>query len=241
MHVKKTLIMALLASSIGLTANESQNSSLIASFNWAVGQANGGNYGEPRKQFEVRDYSHLIGMPGFSDKALKAHFKLYAGYVKNTNLLLLEFRKMVDSGDLSGPIFNELNRRFGWEFDGMRLHELYFENLGGNGELDKNQTLYRLIERDFGSFENWKKDFKATGLIRGIGWVILYQDPRTGRLMNVWINEHDTGHLSGTNPILVMDVWEHAYLFDYDLDRGAYIDNFMKNINWQETLKRFRQ
>ncbi|MEX1013266.1 MAG: superoxide dismutase [Waddliaceae bacterium] len=239
MNVKQTLVMTLLAISVSLNADQAEETSMIASFNWAVSQSNGGSYGEPEKMFEVIDYSHLIGMPGFSDKALKAHFKLYAGYVKNTNLLLQQFRKMIEEGELSGPVFNELNRRFGWEFDGMRLHELYFENLGGNGELDKNQTLYRLIARDFGSFENWKKDFKATGLIRGIGWVILYQDPRTGRLMNVWINEHDTGHLSGTNPILVMDVWEHAYLFDYALDRDAYIDNFIKNIKWSESLKRF--
>jgi len=135
--------------------------------------------------------------------------------------------------------YQALKRRFGWEFDGMRLHEYYFENLGGKKPLDRSSALYRIIVRDFGSFENWKQDFIATGMMRGIGWSILYLDPRADRLFNTWINEHDLGHLAGGNLILVMDVWEHAYMPQYGLDRAKYIDSFFKNIDWEVVSTRF--
>lgn len=189
-------------------------------------------------EYTQRDFSSLKGMPGFSDKALDTHFKLYGGYVKNTNLLLSTLRQLSDSGETKTPHYAELKRRFGWEFDGMRLHELYFENMGGSGQIDTGSELHQWIVRDFGSYEAWEKDFRATGGLRGIGWVVLYEDIATHRLMNVWIGEHDAGHLSGAQPLLVMDVWEHAYMVDYNIDRGSYIDAFVKNIDWNTVAGR---
>ena len=121
----------------------------------------------------------------------------------------------------------------------MKLHELYFENLGAQTALDRNTAFFQAILKDFGSFEQWKKEFIATGLMRGIGWAILYRDPQNGRLINVWINEHDLGHLAGGDPLLVMDVFEHAYITQYGLDRTKYIGAFFDNINWSEVVKRY--
>jgi Fe-Mn family superoxide dismutase len=185
--------------------------------------------------YETRDYSYLKGMPGFSDEALDIHFALYDGYVKNTNKELETLAKL----EKNSTGFNEVKRRLGWEFDGMRLHEYYFENLGGNGEIDINGKLAKAMDREFGSFEEWKNDFIATGMMRGIGWAILYHDQRNGRLLNFWINEHDTGHPSGLVPVLIMDVFEHAFFPDYKLDRRAYIDAFLQNINWDVVVQRF--
>ena len=105
--------------------------------------------------------------------------------------------------------------------------------------VSRSSALYRAIEKDFGSFDNWKQDFIATGLMRGIGWSILYYDPQAQRLFNVWINEHDLGHLAGGELILVMDVWEHAYMPQYGLDRAKYIDAFFQNIDWEVVASRF--
>lgn len=188
-------------------------------------------------EYKAKDYSNLLGMPGFNDDLLKMHFQLYQGYVKNTNLL----SGMLKTVDSSSYEYGALKRRFGWEFDGMRLHELYFDNMGGKGSsLNPQSSLSQQLVKDFGSFDQWKKDFIATGMMRGIGWAVLYRDPNNGRLMNVWINEHDVGHLAGGDPILVMDVFEHAYITQYGLDKAKYIDAFFSNINWDAAVKRYQ-
>lgn len=188
------------------------------------------------KKYQAKDYTHLIGMQGFNDELLTMHFSLYEKYVINTNLLIdLLSEYLGKSADYQ---YQALKRRFAWEFDGMRLHEYYFGNLGGKKPLSSDSLLYRLILRDFGSFENWKQDFIATGMIRGIGYSILYLDPETNRLFNTWINEHDLGHLVGGKPLLVMDVFEHAYMPQYGLDRGKYIEAFFKNIDWEKVSSR---
>lgn len=194
------------------------------------------------QEYQAKDFSYLIGMPGFSDEALTMHFKLYQGYVKNTNLLLGILKQYVQEGKERTPQFAEIKRRVMWEFDGMRLHEDYFSNLGGGGEqLNSSTPLYDAIVKNFGSFEVWKTDFIATGAMRGIGWAILAYDPVSNRLFNLWINEHDRGHLAGGNPLLIMDVFEHAYLLDYGLDRGKYIDAFLENIDWDVVKNRYNQ
>lgn len=192
-----------------------------------------------QQAYTAKDFSTLLGMRGFSDHSLKTHFKLYQGYVTNTNLLLDILNQLSKEGKQRTPQFQEIKRRVGWEFDGMHLHELYFGNLGGDGtSLDPNSTLAKNLSQDFGSFEAWKKDFIETGMLRGIGWVVLYQEPIEGRLLNTWIGEHDIGHLAGGKPLLIMDVWEHAYMLDYDTDRMAYINAFFENINWGIVSKR---
>jgi Fe-Mn family superoxide dismutase len=182
--------------------------------------------------YGAKDYSKLIGMEGFSETLLKNHFTLYQGYVTNTNKLMEMLAAMVKDGKVGTPEYAELKRRMGWEFNGMRLHEYYFDNLGGRAALNKAGKLGKKLTDDFGSYEDWEKDFKGTGTMRGIGWVILYQDNMGGKLFNQWINEHDVGHPAGCIPILVMDVFEHAFITDYGLKRADYIGAFFKNINW---------
>ena len=188
--------------------------------------------------YKAAEYPALSKMPGFSAQLIANHMKLYQGYVSNTNVLSVKLAAMLSDGKEKTPEFAELKRRFGWEFNGMRLHELYFGNLGSNGTPRQSAQVYKKIEEDFGSFEAWKKDFTATGSMRGIGWAVLYQDTESGRLFNAWINEHDGGHLAGGTPLLVMDVFEHAYITDYQLERAKYIEAFFNVVDWEAAAKR---
>ena len=195
---------------------------------------------EEKMAYVAKDYSKLLGMEGFSETLLKNHFTLYQGYVTNTNKLIEILNQMLKEGKIGTPEFAELKRRFGWEFNGMRLHEYYFENLGGKGGLEKSGKLFKKVSEEFGSFETWEKEFRAIGMMRGMGWAILYQDSFTGRLLNFWINEHDGGHPAGGTPLVILDVFEHAFMIDYGLKRADYIETFFKNINWKTVEERLR-
>lgn len=179
--------------------------------------------------YEAKNYEHLLGTEGFSDAILKNHFKLYEGYVANVNKVL----EMIKSSEIGTPAYAEMKRRFGWEWDGMRLHEIYFGNIKKDAEkIDEESSVYKKIVASFGSYEKWEADFKAVGAMRGIGWTILAYDKESNELFNVWVNEHDAGHLAGAVPLLVMDVFEHAFVLDYGLARGEYISAFMNAIDW---------
>lgn len=190
--------------------------------------------------YTAKDYARLMGMAGFSEALLKNHFTLYQGYVTNTNKVLDTLDQLLKDDKAATPEFAELKRRLGWEFNGMRLHEYYFDALGGTGAVDTGSRLARKKIEDFGSIEAWLKDFRAVGAMRGIGWAVLYQDNVSGKLFNCWINEHDGGHPAGCNPLLIMDVFEHAFMLDYGLKRADYIDAFFKNIDWQAVEARLK-
>ena len=195
---------------------------------------------DDKMPYEPKNFDHLVGTKGFSDQLLKNHFTLYQGYVTNTNKLSDALSALLKEGKTGTPEYAEIKRRFGWEFNGMRLHEYYFGNMTKTtAELDRNSKYATKLTEDFGSYENWEKDFKATGTMRGIGWTILYYDPVAGRLFNVWVNEHDVSHLSGAVPLLIMDVFEHAFMIDYGLKRADYIEAFFKAIDWAVVAKRF--
>lgn len=193
------------------------------------------------KPYEAKTYT-LQGLDGISQEQLEQHYKLYQGYVNNTNILNDKVAELIEGGKVGTPEYGEMKRRFGFEYDGMRLHEYYFGNMKANGgQPARDSKLVKKIEEDFGSYEAWENDFKNTGLMRGIGWAILYQDPFTGRLQNFWISDHEFGHPAGFTPILVMDVWEHAYTVDYKpTERKNYVEAFFKNIHWQEVESRLR-
>lgn len=190
--------------------------------------------------FENKNFDNLLGLAGFSDQLLKNHFTLYQGYVANTNKLTETLSAMAKEGKTTTPEFAELKRRFGWEFNGMRLHELYFGNMKKDGfALSSGSALKQKFVKDFGSYEMWEKEFRATGALRGIGWAILYYDSISDKLFNTWVNEHDTGHLSGCIPLLVMDIFEHAFMLDYGLKRADYINSFFSAIDWDTVSVRF--
>jgi Fe-Mn family superoxide dismutase len=188
--------------------------------------------------YAAKDFGKIVGMAGFSETLLKNHFTLYGGYVANTNKSLETLNQLLKDGKTGTPEYAEIKRRLGWEWNGMRLHELYFGNLGGMAGLSPAGKLAPLIAAEFGSLETWEKDFRATGAMRGIGWVVLYQDPASGRMFNSWINEHDAGHPAGGRPLLVMDVFEHAYMTDYGIKKADYIEAFFKNIDWEAVESR---
>lgn len=184
--------------------------------------------------FEAMNFENLLGLAGFSDNALKLHFTLYQGYVANANKLL----GLLDSKESGTPEYSELQRRLGWEFNGMRLHELFFESLSKQQAALKEGKLLKEIGRIYGSFENWRKNFAAVGMMRGIGWVVLYYDKKSGKLFNAWVNEHDVGHFAGCEPLLVMDAFEHAFIPDYGLKKADYIEAFLKAVDWSVVEKR---
>jgi Fe-Mn family superoxide dismutase len=187
--------------------------------------------------YEPQNFDNLLGLTGFSDNALNTHFKLYQGYVTNTNKVADKLNTL----DKSSSEYAELKRRFGWEFNGMRLHEYHFGAMTKDfTPLGENSELYKKIANDFGSYEAWETDFKATAAMRGIGWAILYWDERTNRLFNVFVNEHDVGHLGGAKLLLNLDVFEHAYLIDHNTNRGEYINAFIKTIDWEVIENRFQ-
>ena len=181
---------------------------------------------------------NLSALTGISDKTLEMHFKLYEGYVTNTNLLTEKIGEILADGQVDKeemPAYSELTRRLGFEYNGMVLHEHYFGNMkrGGGGEAPKG-TFRDAVERSFPSFDIWRTDFVSVGKMRGVGWAIAYLDPANGRVSNHWIELHQNGNVAGFVPLLVMDVWEHAYLLDYKpADRPKYIEAFMANVDWE--------
>ncbi|HXU07486.1 MAG TPA: superoxide dismutase [Blastocatellia bacterium] len=197
------------------------------------------------QSYKPRQFN-LSGLNGISDKTLEMHFKLYEGYVKETNKLeekIAEFLKdgKVDQDEM--PLYSELKRRLGFEYNGMVLHEYYFENMkqGGGDDPASSSAFYRAAESSFGSYEIWKTDFVGVGKMRGVGWAMCYENPNNGRLSNHWISLHQTGEVAGFNPVLVMDVWEHAFLLDYaPADRPKYIEAFLSNVDWAAVETRLK-
>ncbi len=192
--------------------------------------------------YQPKNFDHLIGLAGFSDTLLKNHFTLYQGYVTNTNKASDTLAGLIKEGKGGSPEYAEIKRRFGWEWNGMRLHELYFGAMAKESvRPEPGSSAFDYVSKYFNSFDDWEKDFRATGTMRGIGWTILYRDNETGRLFNEWVNEHDMGHLAGCVPLLVLDVFEHAYMLDYGLKRADYIEAFMKAVDWGVVENRFAQ
>jgi len=197
--------------------------------------------------YQARQFN-LSGLKGISDQTLEMHFKLYEGYVKETNKLTERINEFISDGNVDQeemPAYSELTRRLGFEYNGMVLHEYYFDNLisgGGTGDPDRTSQFLKAAEASFGSYDIWKADFVGIGKMRGVGWAICYQNPSNGRLSNHWITLHETGNVAGFNPILVMDVWEHAFLLDYKpAERPKYIEAFFSNIAWNEVEKRLQK
>jgi Fe-Mn family superoxide dismutase len=188
----------------------------------------------------------LSGLEGISDKTLEMHFKLYEGYVKETNRLNEQITEILKDGKVDQeemPAYSELKRRLGFEFNGMVLHEYYFDNLTkkGGGEPDPRSLLASKAEDCFGNYARWKEDFSGVGKMRGVGWAICFEDESNGRISNHWINLHETGNIAGFRPILVMDVWEHAFLLDYKpAERPKYIEAFFANVDWRKVDARLK-
>jgi len=197
--------------------------------------------------YKARQFN-LSGLNGISDQTLEMHFKLYEGYVKETNNLTERITEFIKDGNVDQeemPAYSELTRRLGFEYNGMVLHEYYFDNLqsgGGTGNPQPTSEFQKAAAATFGSYDIWKADFVGIGKMRGVGWAICNQNPANGRISNHWITLHETGNVAGFSPILVMDVWEHAFLLDYKpAERPKYIEAFFSNINWNMVEERLKK
>ncbi|MEI7764960.1 MAG: Fe-Mn family superoxide dismutase [bacterium] len=174
-------------------------------------------------------------LKGISTKNIDEHLKLYAGYVKHTNLILEKIGSLDTSDTTNAYIISELQRRFAFEFGGMRNHEYYFSSLAdGANAITAGGALEQALIEDFGSFDAWLTKFKTLALTRGIGWAMLSYDKESGKLINHWVDEQHVGHLVSTSPIIALDMWEHAFVYDYPTsEKKNYIDAFFNNLNWQ--------
>ncbi len=188
----------------------------------------------------------LSDLTGISNETLAMHFKLYEGYVTNTNTLNEKVAGLLKDGSLDPAnmaVFSELKRRYGFEYNGMVLHEYYFDNMQkqGTGDPSTGDAFINAAEKSFGSYDIWKADFTSVGKMRGVGWALALQDPSNGELSNHWISMHEEGNVAGYTPVLVMDVWEHAFIKDYaPADRPKYIEAFFSNINWDTVNGRLK-
>jgi Fe-Mn family superoxide dismutase len=192
-------------------------------------------------QYTARDFSQLKGLTGISDQQIDVHLKLYEGYITNTNTLNEEIADLLLKKHGGTPEHAELRRNLGFEYNGMILHEYYFGNLTPNGKPGPHDSsaIGSALTQSFGSYESWRADFEHVGALRGVGWAILYQDPMTDQLSNHWVTLHEDGHPAGFKPILVMDVWEHAFMVDYKpSERNKYMEAFFSNIDWDAVEQR---
>lgn len=192
------------------------------------------------KKFEEKKFN-IATLKGISAKTIEDHLKLYAGYVKNTNLILQKINELAVDSEKNAYELAEVQRRFGFEYDGMRNHEIYFEALSnGAKNISKDTKLYKSIEYVWGSFDAWLTRFKAIAMTRGIGWAILYLDKKEKFLMNAYVEDHQMGQLTGCTPILCLDMWEHAYIADYQPGgKKDYVEDFFVNLNWETIEKNF--
>jgi Fe-Mn family superoxide dismutase len=189
------------------------------------------------KRYEPKQFSRLKGLSGISDALLADHFKLYEGYVKNTNELNTQLEALLKAGKAKGTelAFAEMTRRLGFEYGGMVLHELYFGNLAPEPDpVNKTGALATAVTESFGSYDAWLEDFKGVATMRGVGWAIAYQNPETKQISNHWVELHNDGHPPGFKPIVVMDCWEHAFVPDYHpTERAKYVEAYFKNLDWR--------
>lgn len=177
----------------------------------------------------------LPELKGLSKKQVEVHLALYEGYVKHTNLVMERIQKLREE-DAEGNAFliNELRRRMGFEFDGMRMHEYYFEQLeGGPSPLAEDGALAKAATEKYGSADSLITHIQEVAGTRGIGWVVVYYDPRGKTLHTAFVNDHELGQLAGLPIVLALDLWEHAFMVDYaPAEKKTYVEAFLDNLNW---------
>ncbi len=175
----------------------------------------------------------LPELKGLSPDQIAVHLALYEGYVKHTNLILDTIQKLrTEDADGNAFVINELRRRLGFEFDGMRMHEYYFEQFEG-GAQPSGTALQKMACEKYGSWDGFNAHIKEVAGTRGIGWAVVYHDPKAATLHTAFVNDHELGQLSGLPILLAVDLWEHAYMVDYKpAEKKTYVEAFLENVNW---------
>lgn len=182
-------------------------------------------------------------LKGISKKNIEEHLKLYAGYVKNINLIFEKLGELMADPEKNAYVIGELHRRIAFEFNGMRNHEYYFKSLeGGSKPLPESSLLKKELERVAGSVDNAMMGFKTLAMTRGVGWAMLYFDPQSKQLIPAWIDEQHVGQLNGLQYVLGIDMWEHAFVYDYPTsEKKKYIEAFLNNVNWEIIEENFKK
>ncbi len=181
----------------------------------------------------------IPALKGISEKTIEEHKKLYAGYVKHANLIIDHIKELSVDAEKNVYEINELQRRFSFEWGGMRNHEVYFALLEGGANTEA-PTLHAAIEKQWGSFDAWLARFSAIAMTRGIGWAMLYLDTKSGELVNGWVDEQHLGQLVGCVPVVALDMWEHSFVADYQPSgKKQYVTDFLAQMNWSVAEKTF--
>ena len=191
--------------------------------------------------YTTKEFKINKDLKGISSKTIEEHLKLYAGYVKHTNLILEKIVELSEDTEKNLYTIGELKRRLGFEFGGMRNHEYYFSQFEGDAvAMNTESALYKKIESIWGSYEKWLSEFKTLAMTRGVGWAILYHDDTNDNLINTWVGEQHEGHLTGLKPVLVLDMWEHSYMLDVaPSEKKKYVEAFFENVNFGIVEGRF--
>lgn len=195
---------------------------------------------------EAKKYDHLVGnLPGFSPKQIEQHIKLYQGYVKKINEIRSEIEKIPfderkDKSNFSFGKYSELKRREAVPYNGVYLHEMYFDNMGGGGGAPKPDVA-RAIEASFGSQSNWEEDLRACAEAATGGWVLLTYDRVDGKLHHNQMWEHTIGIMVNQEHLLVLDTWEHAFMIDFGTDKKSYLTAFLQNVSWNVVADRLAE
>lgn len=189
------------------------------------------------------DIPELVGI---SAKNIEEHLKLYKGYVTNANLILEKIPqyKGYEKEDAFAPyVVNELGRRFAFEYNGMRNHEVYFASLSGGAKaLNTESELAKKIIQTWGSIETFINNIKSIAMTRGIGWAVLWYDKKDNRLLATWVDEQHLGQLNGCEMILALDMWEHSFVADYQPSgKKQYVEDFFINLNWSVVEENFKK
>jgi Fe-Mn family superoxide dismutase len=187
---------------------------------------------------------NLPELKGLSEKQIKVHIGLYEGYVKNINVLREQIAELtaLDKEKYAYAI-TETRRRLGFEFNGMRMHEYYFTQLeGGASALSSDSALGKAVTEKYGSVDAFIAHITSVGMSRGIGWSVLYADPKAKTIHTAWVSDHELGQLGGLPIIFAMDMWEHAFMVDYvPAEKKNYIEAFLNNVNWCVVERRFKE
>lgn len=191
-------------------------------------------------KFEEKKFN-IPELKGISAKNIEEHLKLYAGYVKHANLIMDKIAELDSEKD--AYIVGEMFRRFSFEYNGMRNHEVYFSSLSGGAKaLNENSVLGKRLLKLFGSMETFEKEFKALALTRGIGWAMLWYDKADDKILASWVDEQHLGQLQGCVPVLALDMWEHSYVADYQPSgKKKYVEDFFANLNWEKIEENFEE
>ncbi len=184
---------------------------------------------------------NIPALKGISAKTIEEHIKLYEGYVKNANLIIEKMSTFDNEHDLY--VAGELFRRFSFEYNGMRNHEVYFSSLeGGATPFNPESPLGKRLVELFGSYENFIKGFLTLAVTRGIGWAVLWYDKNEDKFLTTWIDEQHLGQLNGCHMILALDMWEHSYVADYQPSgKKQYVEDFFENLNWKVIEENFNK